>query len=177
VQKALNPQTIESGVIEKIAAMASREHGDARKAIALLAKSAYLAEKAGSGITLTLVDEAATELDRDRYLTLVHSAPPQLQAAMAGIIEATQRTKNGSIGTGEAYDAYRRFCRRVELRPLTGRAFGDIVSELDIYSLLRSRVLSRGRYGRTREIVLDLPQELTEKIHGRILLSFGIQSQ
>ena len=154
--------------------MASREHGDARKAIALLAKSAYLAEKAGTKITLTLVDEAATELDRDRYLTLVRSAPPQLQAAMAGVIEATRKTKNGSIGTGEAYDAYKAFCQRVDLRPLTGRAFGDLVSELDIYSLLRSRVLSRGRYGRTREIILDLPQGLTEKIHGRILLNFEI---
>ena len=98
--------------------MASREHGDARKAIALLAKSAYLAEKAGTKIALTLVDEAATELDRDRYLTLVRSAPPQLQAAMAGVIEATRKTKNGSIGTGEAYDAYKAFCQRVDLRPL-----------------------------------------------------------
>ena len=176
VEKALDRETVESGVIEKIAAMASREHGDARKAIALLAKSAYLAEKAGTKVTLTLVDEAATELDRDRYLTLVRSAPPQLQAAMAGVIEATRRTKNGSIGTGEAYDAYRRFCQGVELRPLTGRAFGDLISELDIYSLLRSRVLSRGRYGRTREIILDLPQGLTEKIHGRILSNFEIQS-
>jgi len=176
VEKAINPEMIESGVIEKIAAMASREHGDARKAIALLAKGAYLAEKAGTKITLTLVDKAATELDRDRYLTLVRSAPPQLQAAMAGVIEAIRKNKNGSIGTGEAYDAYKAFCQIVELRPLTGRAFGDLVSELDIYSLIRSRVLSRGRYGRTREIVLDLPQELTEKIYGRILLNFEIHN-
>ena len=62
------------------------------------------------------------------------------------------------------------------MRPLTGRAFGDLISELDIYSLLRSRVLSRGRYGRTREIILDLPQGLTEKIHGRILSNFEIQN-
>ena len=107
-------------------------------------------------------------------LGLVRSAPPQLQAAMAGVIEATRKTKNGSIGTGEAYDAYKRFCQRVKLRPLTGRAFGDLISELDIYSLLRSRVLSRGRYGRTREIILDLSQGLTEKIHSRILLNFEI---
>ncbi len=177
VEKAINPKMIEPGVIEKIAAMASREHGDARKAIALLAKSAYLAEKAGTRITLTLVDEAAMELDKDRYLTLVRSAPPQLQAAMVGVIEATRKTKNGSIGTGEAYDAYKRFCQRIDLRPLTGRAFGDLVSELDIYSLIRSRVLSRGRYGRTREIILDLPQGLTEKIYACVLLNFEIPGQ
>jgi len=75
VEKALHPGAVESGVIEKIVAMASRDHGDARKAVALLAKSAYLAEKAGTNITFTLVDQAAMELDRDRYLTLLRSAP------------------------------------------------------------------------------------------------------
>ena len=59
---------------------------------------------------------------------------------------------------------------------VTGRAFGDLISELDIYSLLRSRVLSRGRYGRTREIILDLPQELVDKIYGEIPLNFEIHS-
>jgi len=172
VDKALYPKAVEPGVIEKIAAMASREHGDARRAVALLAKSAYLAEKAGTKITLELVDSAATQLDQDRYLALLRSAPAQLQAAMGAIIEAMRQSINGFIGTGEAYDAYRVFCNRIELRPLTGRAFGDLVSELDIYSLLRSRVLSRGRYGRTREIVLDLPRELVEKIYRGILLNF-----
>lgn len=175
VEKALHPDAVEPGVIEKIAAMASRDHGDARKAVALLAKSAYLAEKAGTKITLGSVDQAATELDKDRYLTLLHSAPLQLQAAMAAVIEATRENKGGSIGTGEVYDAYKEFCRRVGLRPLTGRAFADLIAELDIYSLLRSRVLSRGRYGRTREIVLDLPYELIEKIYVEILLNFEIR--
>ena len=74
-RKALQPNALGSGVIEKIAGLASRDHGDSRRAVALLAKSAYLAEKAGSKVTLALVDEAATELDRDRYLTLLRSAP------------------------------------------------------------------------------------------------------
>jgi hypothetical protein len=48
------------------------------------------------------VDEAATELDQDRYLALLRSAPAQLQAAMEAVIQATQKIKQGSIGTGEA---------------------------------------------------------------------------
>ncbi len=176
VEKALQAKAIAAGVIEKIAAMASREHGDARKAVALLAKSAYLAEKAGTKITLELVDKAATQLDQDRYLALLRSAPAQLQAAMAAIIEATRHNQNGSIGTGESYDAYKAFCRRAKLGALTARAFGDLISELDIYSLLRSRVVSRGRYGRTREMTLDLPQELVDKIYSGILLNFEIHN-
>jgi len=175
VEKALIPSSVEPGVIEKIAAMASQDHGDARKAVALLAKSAYLAEKAGTKVTQTLVDSAATELDRDRYLTLLRSAPAQLQAAMAAVIEATQRSKGKPIGTGEAYDAYKRFCQRAGRRALTGRAFGDLLAELDMYSLLRCRVLSRGRYGRSREIVLDLSDELVDKIYEAIRMHFNMQ--
>jgi archaeal cell division control protein 6 len=172
VEKALQADAIEPGVIEKIAAMASREHGDARKAVALLAKGAYLAEKAGTSVTLAMVDRAASELDQDRYLALLRSAPAQLQAAMAGVIGATHQSKATPIGTGETYDAYTAFCQRAGLRSLSGRAFGDLIAELDIYSLIRSRVLSRGRYGRTREVVLDLPKELIEKIYSTILLNF-----
>ena len=175
VDKALAPGTVEPGVIEKIAAMASRDHGDARRAVALLAKSAYLAEKAGGGITLELVDTTATELDRDRYLSLIQTAPRQLQAAMVAVIQATRSARGQPVGTGETYDAYKTFCGQSGLRALTGRAFGDLIAELDIYSLLRSRVLSRGRYGRTREIVLDLPAGLVAKIHEAVLLNFGMR--
>ena len=173
-EKALHQRALADGVIEKIAGLASRDHGDARRAVALLAKSAYLAEKAGTGITLQLVDGAVDQLDQDRYLTLLRSAPTQLQAAMAAVIEASQRT-GGSLGTGEAYDSYRRFCDRTTLHPLTGRAFGDLLAELDMYSLIHSRVLSRGRYGRSREIIVDLPGPLIEKIRETVMLSFDLR--
>ena len=175
IERALRHGVIETGVIEKIAGMASRDHGDARRAVALLAKSAYLAEKAGSKVTLDLVDEAATQLDQDRYLALLRTAPSQLQAVMAAVIESTKQAKGASIATGKAYDTYKIFCRKVGLRPLTGRAVGDLLSELDIYSLIHSRIISRGRYGRTREIILDMPAELVEKIYRTILGNFGVR--
>lgn len=58
------------------------------------------------------------------YLTLLRSAPAQLQATMAAVIEATRRARGAPIGTGEAYDAYTGFCDRAGLRTLTDRAFG-----------------------------------------------------
>ena len=174
IEKALYPDAIETGVNEKIAAMASREHGDARKAVALLAKSAYLAEKAGTKITMELVDQAAGQLEQDKYLTMIRTAPLQLQAAMAAVIRAFQQKKAGSIATGEAYDAYKYFCVKATLRPLTGRAFSDLLAELDMYSFLRSRVLSKGRYGRTREIVLELPSEILAKIYDSVLVNFNL---
>ncbi|MGA2497668.1 MAG: AAA family ATPase [Tepidisphaeraceae bacterium] len=172
VEKALHEGAVEPGVIEKIAALASQDHGDARQAVGMLGKSAYLAEKAGSKITLAIVDEAATELGRDRYLTLLRSAPVQLQAAMGAVIDAARRAKGMPVGTGEAYDAYKAFCDRTGLRMVTGRAFADLLAELDMYSLLRSRVLSRGRYGRTRELVLELSDDLIERMDLAIRMNF-----
>jgi len=57
---------------------------------------------------------------------------------------------------------------------MTARAFGDLIAELDIYSLLRSRVVSRGRYGRTREIILDLSETLLEKIYDMARMNFDM---
>ena len=176
VQKALRPGAVGAGVVEKIAAYASREHGDARRAVALLARGAYLAEKAGATITLGLVDQAAGEIEQDKYITMMRTAPKQLQCAMAGVIRASRIKRSDTVGTGQAYDAYKVTCEQVGVRPLTGRAFGDLLAELDTYSFIHTRVLSRGRYGRAREIALDLPEDLADKIHDTILVNFDLRS-
>ena len=87
---------------------------------------------------------------------------------MAAVIECVQDRSGQKGDTGEVYQVYRTFCQKVALRPLTRRAFGDMLNELDMYSLLRSHVISRGRYGRKREITLDLPEELTGRIYTEI---------
>lgn len=172
VEKALHPEALEAGVIEKVAALASRDHGDARQAIALLARGSYLAEKAGTKITLDLIDQAVCHIEHDKYVTMIRTAPLQLQAAMAAVIQAARRAQGRPLATGEAYDSYQAFCGRAGIRPLTARAFSDLLAELDMYSFLRSRVLSKGRYGRTREIFLDLPEDLVGKLLDTILMSF-----
>ena len=174
VDKALRSGAVRPGVIEKIAALSSRDHGDARKAVALLARSASLAEKAGTAITLQTVDQAAEQIEQDKYTTMIRTAPRQLQATLAAAINAFRTKTGATASTGEVYEAYQRFCRRVALRPLAGRAFGDLLAELDMYAFLHARVQSRGRYGRTREIQLDLPDQLISKIYDTILLSFDV---
>ncbi len=174
VQKSLARNAIlpGAGVVERIAALASREHGDARRAVGLLSRSAYLAEKAGRPIDEALVDQAAAELDTDRYLSLLRSAPAQLRAAMWAVIDAVARNRGAAASTRDAHAAYRRVCERVGLRALTGRAFGDLVAELDMYSLVTARVQSKGRYGRSRQISIDLPPDLVDRITEVLRLSF-----
>jgi cell division control protein 6 len=175
VQKALHDGAVAQGVVEKIAGLSSRDHGDARKAVALLAKSAYLAEKTGSVITLELVDQAADEIEQDRYLLMFRTAPPQLQAALSGIIEAVRGRAGESVESGQAYEGYLAFCNRAGIKPITARAFRDLVSELDMYSYIRARIESKGHYGRTRDIILSMPEDVIAKIQEVILLNFGLR--
>jgi len=176
VEKAIRPEAVEEGVIEKIAALASRDHGDARKAVALLARSAYLAEKAGSKVSLSIIDEAANEIEQDRYVTLIRTAPHQMQVVWMAAMRTFHKSRD-IVTTNHVYDAYRNFCTQISLRPLACRAFGDLLNELDMYGLLRTRVLSRGRYGRSRQIQIDLPAELLTKIEQAILLNFDLGSR
>ncbi|MDY6990183.1 MAG: AAA family ATPase [Thermodesulfobacteriota bacterium] len=173
IKKALSPKMIQKGVMEKIAAVSSRTHGDARKAVELLSKSAHIAEKDGTRITIDLVDRALEEIEKDKYVAMIKSGPKQLQAALYAIISAAGRT-NKPLHTGDAYEAYRSFCAKVKLRALTQRAFSDLVSELDMYGFIQVRVLSRGRYGRTKEIMVNLSEELSHKLRQVVLMEFDL---
>jgi cell division control protein 6 len=177
VEKALHPGSVEPGVIEKIAALASRDHGDARQAVGLLAQSVYLAEKAGERVSLDMVDEAADEIEQDKYVLMVRTAPPQLQVAFAAAVDASHRSPGNPLSTGQVYEAYRTFCGRASMKPLAGRAFSDLVAELDMYSLLRARIVSRGREGRTREIIVDLPADLITRMYDTILINFELRDR
>jgi cell division control protein 6 len=45
------------------------------------------------------------------------------------------------------------------VRPLTQRRLSDILAELDMLGIINARVISKGRFGRTREISESLPTQ------------------
>ena len=48
--------------------------------------------------------------------------------------------------------------------PLTQRRVSDLIAELDMLGIINAKVISRGRYGRTREIRILLAKPAVEKI-------------
>ena len=172
IKKALNQRMIEQGVLEKIAAVSSKTHGDARKAVDLLSKSALIAEREGTKVTLDLVDRALDDIEKDKYVAMIKSCPKQLQAVLYAIITLTAGTK--PLYTGDAYEGYRSFCAKIKLRALTQRAFSDLVSELDMYGFIQARIFSHGRYGRTKEVTVNLPREILDKLKQVILMEFDL---
>jgi cell division control protein 6 len=173
IKKALNKAAIEQGVLEKIAAVSSRNHGDARKAVEILSKSAHIAEKQGSVITMNMVNKAIEEIEKDKYVAMIKNSPKQLQATLFSIISSTSRP-DSPLQTGEAYGTYRAFCGKIKMRALSQRAFSDLVSELDMYGFIQARLLSKGRYGRTKQIIVNLPKALSDKLKQVVLMEFDL---
>lgn len=163
-----NDGVLEPGLIEKCAAYAAREHGDARRAIELLRVAAEIAERNGfEKVKIRHLDEAEEKIEKDRIFEIVKNQPKQFQATLFSIISICAKRKN-TIFTGEIYELYKGVCLQSGLRPLTQRRISDIIAELDMLGIINGKVISKGRYGRTREISLAIPLNIIPKIR-RIL--------
>jgi cell division control protein 6 len=163
-REAFAPNALAAGVIEKCAAYAARDHGDARRAIELLRVAAELAERSGAEKVATEhLDKAEHKIETDRVFEIIKTQPQQYQTALYAIYSICSKKKD-IVFTGEVYERYQAFCQRTSLRPLTQRRFSDIVGELDMLGLINAKVISKGRYGRTREISLSTTDELSPRV-------------
>lgn len=172
-QLAFNPKVLEEGVLEKCAAFAAREHGDARRALELLRVSAELAERQNDAkVAISHLDQAEEKIERDRIIDVVATQPKQYQVTLFSILGACAQ-KQG-VFTGEIYSLYERYCSQTGLRPLTQRRISDIIAELDMLGIINAKVISKGRYGRTREISMSINDMITQKIKGILSEELGL---
>ncbi len=158
-------------VLSKCAALAAQEHGDARRALDLLRVAGELAERAGEPtITERHIDMAQQKLDVDRVLETIRGQPSQSQAVLYSIIKLHERVASQKgwtdkrMLTGDVFDAYTDICRANDMKPLTQRRVSDLIGELDMLGIITAKVVSNGRYGRTRNISLALKDELLQRV-------------
>lgn len=161
--KAFKEDVLEIGVIEKCSAYAARDHGDARRAIDLLRISGELAERSGSEqVKVAHLDEAEKKIENDRIINSVIGQPKQFQGVLYSVILISQQ-KN-IFFTGEIYDIYKNICKQIRFSVLTQRRISDIIAELDMLGLINAKIISKGRYGRTREISLAMSEDILVKL-------------
>ena len=164
---------MEEGVIEKCSAYAAREHGDARRALELLRVAGELAERDNSlKVSIKYIDEAENKIERDRILDIIKTQPKHQQLTTYSILEFYNKGKK--IFTGEIYEYYLGLCKQVGLKPLTQRRVSDIIAELDMLGIINAKVVSKGRYGRTREIQVLIPSSNLLKIEEALKEGLGI---
>jgi cell division control protein 6 len=171
-QLAFKLGVLSPGVIEKCSALAAQEHGDARKALDLLRVAGEIAERMGNARLLKEhVDFAEKKLDTDKTLEITKTQPRQSQCVLLSVIELFRKGMK-RIQTGDVYDVYAQNCKKNNLKGLTQRRVSDLISELDMFGIVNSRVISKGRYGRTREIKLDLSNDMITKIENSLREEF-----
>jgi len=144
--------SVEPAVISKCAAYAARDHGDARRALDLLRVASELADRDGKEqISEDYVDMAEDKIENDNIFEIVKHMPTQSQLVLyAGFV--LQDSNPQPFFTGELFNVYSEFCGRTGFKVLTQRRVSDLIGELDMLGLLTAKVISKGRYGRTREV-------------------------
>ena len=151
-------------VIPLCAAFAAQEHGDARRALDLLRTAGELAER-GQADTVEErhVRQAQDKIELDRVVEVVRTLPTQSKIVLFATILLE---KNGvrNINTGEVFNIYKRLCEEIDADILTQRRVTDLISELDMLGIANAVVVSKGRYGRTKEISISVPIDETEAV-------------
>jgi len=147
---------LSKGALNLSAALAASEHGDARRALDLLRVAAEITERAGEPkIEEVHVRKAQKKIEHDRVSFFLKVLPLHSKIILCGIYLIKKGNLDNAI-TGEIYDVYQELCGYLGVTPLTQRRVSSLINELDINGILNTKLVSLGRYGRTRKIRLDI---------------------
>jgi cell division control protein 6 len=159
-KEGLQENVLQSGVIELCAALAAQEHGDARCALDLLRISTEKAELDGeSVVNQSHVRAAQSQIEADQITPVISSLPSQQKLVLAAVL-INERNGLRNVQTGQVYDIYRQACLQINQHALTQRRISGLISNLDMLGLITARTVSKGRYGRSKEITSCVPKNI-----------------
>jgi len=148
---AFVPGVIGLDVIKYCAALAAREHGDARRALDLLRVAGEIAEREDAErVTIAYVKQASLEIEHGRIQQVVSTLPLHAKLVLKAILYAIK--DKGYSTTGETYNKYKSIVTSLGYEPLTQRRVSEIINELDMLGIVNALVVNRGRYGKTKMI-------------------------
>lgn len=149
---SFNEGAISDAAVNLCAAIAGREHGDARKAIDLLRVSAELAEREGAiRVDEKHVRAGEDRIERDAPFIALKNATTHNKLVILAVIKSRSGT------TGDVYDTYLSMCKQTEQKPLTQRRMTQIISDLELQGLVSTDIINQGRYGRSQKIKITVP--------------------
>jgi cell division control protein 6 len=161
---AFKNDSLSEDVLPLCAAFAAQEHGDARRALDLLRTAGELAERdQAEDVTEEHVRRAQDKIELDRVVEVVRTLPTQSKLVLYAILLLEDNGVH-NVNTGEVYNIYKTLCDELDADVLTQRRVTDLISELDMLGIVNAVVVSKGRYGRTKEISLSVPVEETEAV-------------
>jgi len=161
---AFRDGVLAESVIPKAAALAAREHGDARKAIDILRYAGEIAQSKGDSIVREeYVIQARERAETDRFRELIRGSTPHsryvLQALTLLSLNDAETATDG-FRTTRIYDIYEQICRQEVTDTLSLRRVRDLLKEhafLDVIEQTRySGGSAEGAY--TKHELLEDPE-------------------
>jgi len=163
-EMAFKEDVLDQSVIGLCSAFAAQEHGDARRALDFLRVSGEIAERSLSPVVEEKhVREAQEKIESDRVVEVVRTLPTQSKLVLLSVVLLSKERDN-NISTGEVFNIYKEMCQEIGADILTQRRVTDLISELDMLGIINAIVVSKGRYGRTKEISLSVFPTSTKSV-------------
>ncbi|MCW3995681.1 MAG: orc1/cdc6 family replication initiation protein [Candidatus Bathyarchaeota archaeon] len=142
-------------------ALAAAEHGDARRALDLLRVAGEVAERENAKlITEEHVRQAEKHIEHNRVIEALKNLTLHSKLVLLSVYHLNKP----SATTGEIYDVYNELCGEFGAGLLTQRRLGTLINELDSMGLVNAKVVSMGRYGRTKKIRLEISRSLIRDV-------------
>jgi len=134
-----------------------------------------LSERDGNlKVELKYIDLAQKKIEKDKVIDLVSTAPKHFQLVLYSIVKLTQSKELKHFFTGDVYNYYQDVCKKTKTEVLTQRRVSDIVAEIDMVGIINAMVVSKGRHGRTKEIVLSVQDNIIEKLDATLVELLGL---
>jgi cell division control protein 6 len=160
---SFHKDSLSEAALNVCSALAAAEHGDARRALDLLRVSGEVAERQGAN---TITEEHVREAEKHIEHNRVVEALKNLTLHSKLVLLSVYHLRKPSATTGEIYDVYNELCGELGAGLLTQRRLGTLINELDAMGLLNAKVVSMGRYGRTKKIRLEIGRTLIKEVFG-----------
>ena len=157
---AFNYSALDDEVIPLCVALAAKRNGDAKHALDLLLISGGIAERSKCKRVREEHVRIASEKIEVSMVEVVKTLPLQPKILLSSVLTLMGEKNERSFSSGEVYNMYRRLCNYLGQEMLSQRRLRDLILELNFLGLINAVVVSRGKHGRTKEISLNVPEEL-----------------
>jgi cell division control protein 6 len=164
VLSAFHEGALSDSALSLCSALAAAEHGDARRALDLLRVAGEVAERLGASVVIEdHVREAEKHIEHNRVFEALKNLTLHSKLVVLSVYHLNKTDVHRAI-TGEIYEVYNELCGEMGVTPLTQRRLSSLVNELDSMGLLNAKVISMGRYGRTKKIRLEIGRSLIKDV-------------
>ncbi len=128
---AFRDGVLEGSTIPRAAALAAREHGDARKAIDILRYAGEIAQSKGSNtVKEQFVTQARQRAETDRFRELIRGSTPHSRYVLQALaLLSLSTTDQDGFRTSRVYEIYENICRQEGSDSLSLRRVRDLLKE------------------------------------------------